>query len=75
MTDEQWQLFGRGLQERRQEKNWTQDDVAAACHVTRTMVSYWEIGRRRPTWQQLRTMARLYDVPWRLLLPAKSDLK
>ncbi len=41
---------------------YPQEDVATALGVTRTMVSYWESGKRRPNERQLVALARLYGV-------------
>jgi Zn-dependent peptidase ImmA (M78 family)/transcriptional regulator with XRE-family HTH domain len=53
---------------------YPQEDVANALGVTRTMVSYWESGRRRPNERQLAALARLYGVEVRELLlgPSRS---
>lgn len=54
--------FGRALRHHRIATKYTQDDVAAALRVSRTMVSYWENGERIPTQRQLNGMARLYGL-------------
>ncbi len=41
---------------------YSQDDVAGALGVARTMISYWESGKRRPNDRQLTALARLLVV-------------
>jgi Zn-dependent peptidase ImmA (M78 family)/DNA-binding XRE family transcriptional regulator len=58
---------------------YPQEDVANALGVTRTMISYWESGARRPNERQLAALARLYGVEVRDLLqgpsgPPRADL-
>jgi transcriptional regulator with XRE-family HTH domain len=36
---------GEFFERQRRRAGLTQDDVAAACHVSRAAVSYWEAGR------------------------------
>ena len=40
-------------------RQWTQDDIAEYCHVTREEVSKWERGRRKPTGDRLVLYAEL----------------
>lgn len=47
---------------------YSQEEVANALGVTRTMLSYWESGARRPNERQLAALARLYGVEVRDLL-------
>jgi len=47
---------------------YPQEDVANSLGVTRTMISYWESGKRRPNERQLLALARLYGVELRTLL-------
>ena len=47
---------------------YSQDDAARALGVSRTMISYWESGRRQPNDRQLTALARLYRVPVDALL-------
>ncbi len=54
--------LAENLTRARQEIGYPQDDVAKALGVTRTMVSYWESGKRRPNERQIAALARLYGV-------------
>lgn len=49
-----------GLARSRMRARYSQDDVGAALGISRTMVSYWEAGRRSPNDRQLVALARLY---------------
>ncbi len=51
---------------------YPQEDVANALGVTRTMISYWESGKRRPNERQLVALAHLYGVEVRDLLEAPA---
>lgn len=57
----------------RQAIRYPQEDVANALGVTRTMISYWESGKRRPNERQLVALARLYGVEVRELLGGVSS--
>ena len=46
----------------RERARYSQDDVGAALGISRTMVSYWEAGRRTPNDRQLTALARLYGL-------------
>jgi Zn-dependent peptidase ImmA (M78 family)/transcriptional regulator with XRE-family HTH domain/predicted HTH domain antitoxin len=50
------------LVEARDLARFMQADVAAALGVSRTMLSYWESGARRPNDRQLVALSRLYRV-------------
>jgi len=45
-----------------------QDDLANALGVSRTMISYWELGKRRPNDRQLAALSQLLRVPIGVLL-------
>jgi Zn-dependent peptidase ImmA (M78 family)/transcriptional regulator with XRE-family HTH domain len=45
-----------------------QDDLANALGVSRAMVSYWELGKRRPNDRQLAALSQLLRVPIGVLL-------
>ena len=46
----------------REHNNYTQDDLAFACNVTRSAVSNWENNRREPSHDMVRTIACIFDV-------------
>lgn len=46
----------------------SQDDLANALGVTRTMISYWEAGKRSPNDRQVAALSQLLRVPISVLL-------
>ena len=46
----------------REHNNYTQDDLAFACNVTRSAVSNWENNRREPSHDMVRTIACIFGV-------------
>lgn len=46
----------------------SQDDLANALGVTRTMISYWEAGKRSPNDRQIAALSQLLRVPISVLL-------
>lgn len=54
--------LSKKIKENRIRKNLTQDDLADACYVTRSAVANWEAGRRRPDWENLIILARVFDM-------------
>ena len=61
-------MLGSQLARARDTIGYSQEDVATALGVTRTMISYWESGKRRPNDRQLTALAGLYavEVAWLL---------
>ena len=53
----------RTIRELRQERGWTQLELANHLGVTPATVFNWERGRHEPKASQLRAMARLFGVP------------
>ncbi len=60
--------LGEQLIRAREAIGYPQENVANALGVTRTMISYWESGKRRPNERQLVALSRLYGVELRELL-------
>jgi len=52
----------RTIRELRQERGWTQLELANHLGVTPATVFNWERGRHEPKASQLRAMARLFGV-------------
>lgn len=50
---------GERLAQRRQERGWTQADLAERLETSPMMVSHWELGRRTPG---AGSLVRLCDV-------------
>ena len=50
------------IREIRNLKKLKQEDLANACNVTRSAISNWEADRRRPDWDNLVVLARLFGI-------------
>ncbi|MBL1225739.1 helix-turn-helix domain-containing protein [Enterococcus sp. BWR-S5] len=50
------------LKQLRNEKGWTQEQLAEKLFVSRTAVSKWESGRGYPNIESLKSISRLYGV-------------
>ncbi len=51
------------IRELREERGWTQFDLAVKIGVTPSTVYKWESGKNEPTASKLRLVARLFEVP------------
>lgn len=54
--------FNEKLQELRENKGLTQDELAAALHVSSTTVSKWESGRAVPGIDSLKAISKFFSV-------------
>lgn len=54
--------IGSHLTAARLQRGWSQSELAARCALSQAQISYFELGRRRPTLDQLVRMARSLDV-------------
>jgi transcriptional regulator with XRE-family HTH domain len=64
---------GTYIAERRKALGLSQDALAEALRVTRTLVSRWETGAQRPTADQLEDLARVLDDDGQLASLARFD--
>ena len=55
--------MGKTIRELRQERGWTQFELALKVGVRPQAVYYWEHGRRLPLVPQLRKLAAVFGVP------------
>lgn len=62
------------LQELRKNKGLTQEELAAALYVSRTVVSKWESGRGLPSIDSLKQISAFFDVSIDDLLSADKAL-
>ena len=54
--------------------NLTQDDVAAAMHVSKNTIVAWERGTSEPKISQARKLSEIYNIPLsNIFLPSKSN--
>nr|WP_216697814.1 helix-turn-helix transcriptional regulator [Enterococcus innesii] len=50
---------GEKIKNKRNEKNYTQEDLANLLHVSRSTISSWEVGR---TYPDLDTVVKISDL-------------
>lgn len=57
---------GLSIRAARKAQGWTQQRLADRAKVSRLSVAYWETGRKRPTQEHLKVVARLLrrDLVW-----------
>lgn len=60
------------LMRARERVGYSQEDIGAALGISRSMVSYWETGNRKPNDRQLNALARLYEVELADLLEGRN---
>ena len=62
MADNARKLVGGQIRRAREEKGWSQADLARRLDRTQTAVSYWESGSRSPDLDDLFTIASVLDI-------------
>jgi transcriptional regulator with XRE-family HTH domain len=70
---EQREMLGENIKKYRQEKHFTQEELAARLHVTRQTVSKWEKNYSVPDAEMLVRLAELLEVQTSLLLGIEAD--
>lgn len=53
---------GQRIKLLRQDKEWTQEDLASKVDVTRFSVANWELGRRIPSLETLKKLSEIFGV-------------
>ena len=66
-------MIGDNIKFYRKKNQLTQDDIAAACNVTRQAVSKWENGKTQPDIQTLSMLAGILEVSEEDLIYGPSD--
>lgn len=66
-------MIGDNIKFYRRKNQLTQDDIAAACNVTRQAVSKWENGKTQPDIQTLSMLAGTLEVSEEDLIYGPSD--
>lgn len=66
-------MIGDNIKFYRKKNQLTQDDIAAACNVTRRAVSKWENGKTQPDIQTLSMLASTLEVSEEDLIYGPSD--
>ena len=54
--------FGEKIQKLRNQKKWTQEDLAEKLYVSRTAVSKWESGKGYPNIDSLKEIAKIFNI-------------
>lgn len=65
--------IGKNIRFLRQQRNWSQDQLAESLHVTRQTVSNYETGRSRPDVEMLTTLAAALDADVKEILYTPAD--
>ena len=55
-------MIDKKIKALREHNNYTQDDLAVACNVTRSAISNWENDRREPSSDKIRIIACVFNV-------------
>ena len=66
--------FKDRLKELRKSNGYTQNDMATLLEVTTSTVAMWESGKRHPTIETLKSLARLFNVSMDYLT-GNNDMK
>lgn len=61
-------ILHKRLKELREEKQITQKELANAINVNTTIISKWELGRKRPVYEDLISLSKYFDVSTDFLL-------
>lgn len=62
------QQIGLRIRELRTERNWSQKILADKLHINKSVISYYELGARYPTYDVLLDMASVFHVTTDYLL-------
>lgn len=62
------QQIGLRIRELRTERNWSQKMLADRLHINKSVISYYELGARFPTYDVLLNMADVFHVTTDYLL-------
>lgn len=54
--------LGKQIKDKREEKNWTQNDLAEKIYVSRQTISNWEVGRSFPDIESLIRLSDLFSL-------------
>lgn len=66
--------FGEKIQKLRNEKKWTQEQLAEKLYVSRTAVSKWESGKGYPNIDSLKDIAKLFNKTIDELLDYRKEV-
>lgn len=54
--------FNEKLKQLRQNREWTQEELADKLFISRTAVSKWESGRGFPSIESLKAISKVFDI-------------
>lgn len=54
--------IGKKIAELRKERHWTQEKLADKLHMSKQIISLYESGKRRPSYESLEELADLFNV-------------
>ena len=55
--------FAERLKSLRASKHWSQEELAKRLHVSRSKIGNYEQGTRKPRYDDLTSIAKVFDVP------------
>ena len=66
--------FGRNFKELRLRKGLTQDQIASLLGVSKSRISMYETGNRRPSFEMLELISDFFNVDMNILLGSDSSV-
>jgi len=63
------------IRQLREERNWSQYDLAGKVGVTPSTVYNWERGKFEPRYSQMRALAFAFDVAMDDIAPTEAELE
>lgn len=57
-----WLDFGKKVKEARLEKGLTQQDLAKIVEVTPESISYYESGKKHPSFEKIKIICRVLNI-------------
>ncbi len=66
-------MLGDRLKKLRNSKGWTQEDVAKKLDMSRGTYAHYEINKRQPDYDTLKTLSTLYEVSIDFLLTGEDQ--
>ena len=66
--------IGKKIKEQREQKNWSQDDLAEILNISRQSISKWELNKVYPSIDMLIKMSDLFDISLDELIKGDKQL-
>lgn len=67
--------IGKKIKEQREQKNWSQDDLAEILNISRQSISKWELNKVYPSIDMLIKISDLFDISLDELIKGDKQLK